>query len=159
AGRSCRAGRRGEGPSAGPPPTLPCAPARGIVRSRVARPSPLWSPPVNNPIRRSAAPITEPLLDAVEAHLGVPLPPEYRALLLAHNGGVPARNTFTYTNNKGRKKTARLTWLYPVGRDRLVDAAATDLVSAHALRPVGLPPGLLPIGDVTTDMALGVLCI
>lgn len=114
---------------------------------------------MDNPIRRSAAPVTEEHLDALEEHLGTPLPPDYRAFLLAHNGGVPARTTFAYTNNKGRSRTARLTWLYPLGRDGLVDAGALDLVTAHAGRPFGLPAGLLPIGDVEAEMTVGTLCI
>ena len=114
---------------------------------------------MDNPIRRPAAPTDGDHLDALEAHLGAPLPPEYRVFLLAHNGGVPARNAFTYTNSKGRTKTARVTWSYPLGREGLVDAAATDLLSAHLGRPVGLPRGLFPIGDVNTELTFGTLCI
>src|SRR5262249_43059400 len=137
-------------------PHQPCQPPRRGVLFALTSASPATrSRLVDNPIRRSAAPLDEPLLDAFEAHQGAALPVEYRAFLREHNGGVPARGTFTYTNNKGRKKTARVSWLYPLGRDGLVDFAANDLVSAHANRPVGLPAGLLPVGDVSTDMAGG----
>jgi hypothetical protein len=47
---------------------------------------------VDNPVNRSAAPLSEESLAAAEAELGLTLPAAYRDFLLQHNGGVARRD-------------------------------------------------------------------
>jgi cell wall assembly regulator SMI1 len=102
---------------------------------------------MNNPIRRSAQPATDADLDLFEHRLGLSLPEEYRAFLLAHNGGVPRRNAFAHVNQKGQRRDTWVRWLYSLGREGLIDPEVSDLETAYQDRPSGLPAGMVPVGD------------
>src|SRR5262249_43438320 len=105
-------------------------------------------------IRRPSAPTTERHLDEVELHFGLTLPAEYRAFLLATNGGLPVNDQFTYRGRSGAKK-AKLLGLYGVGREGVVDGSFNDLVGGNLSRPRGLPAGGLFIGEGGAAMNYG----
>ena len=90
---------------------------------------------MENPIRRSAAPVSDPDLVALEAKIGLCLPADYWAFLLAHNGGVPRRNRFSHVNTQGQTRETWLRWIYSVGREGLLDGGAGSV--AGALVPAG----------------------
>ncbi|HVK12418.1 MAG TPA: ankyrin repeat domain-containing protein [Gemmataceae bacterium] len=114
---------------------------------------------MDNPIRRSADPITAKHLDAAEEILGVRLPAEYRDFLLAHNGGYPRRNTFYHTSGKGKHRETWLNVIYSVGRDGIDDPTVADLLSANADRPVGLPAGVVFVAAANYMGNTGHVCI
>ena len=102
---------------------------------------------MDNPIRRSAEPITPDHLAAAEEILGVQLPAEYRDFLLEHNGGYPRRNTFYHTSGKGKNRETWLNVIYSVCRDGIDDPTVADLLSANVDRPVGLPAGVVFVAE------------
>jgi ankyrin repeat protein len=114
---------------------------------------------VDNPIRRSADPITPEHLDAAEEILGVRLPAEYRDFLLAHNGGYPRRNTFYHTSGKGKNRETWLNVIYSVGRDGIDDPTVADLLSANVDRPVGLPAGVVFVAGANYMGNTGHVCL
>src|SRR5215213_8601809 len=100
---------------------------------------------MNNPIRRSAAPLDEAALAVAEEQLGLRFPDDYRAFLLQHNGGVARRVAFSHQNRNGKAQETWLGWIYSIGHDGKLDPADSDLVTAYQQRPHGLPEGLLPV--------------
>jgi cell wall assembly regulator SMI1 len=114
---------------------------------------------VENPIRRSAAAIDESGLAAFEAEVGLTLPDDYRAFLLDHNGGVPRRTEFRHVGAKGQGRDTWLTWIYPLGREGLIDPSSEDLLDAYRSRPRGLPAGLLPVASAYFLGNTGFVCV
>src|SRR5688572_2987530 len=100
---------------------------------------------MGNPIRRSAAPISDADLAMVEHRLGLALPADYRQFLLEHNGGVPKRTEFRYVNKKGVQRRCWVRYFYPVGPAARIDLDWTELETGWADRPSGLPAGVLPV--------------
>jgi ankyrin repeat protein len=141
----------------------PAQPASGV---RSTGPTPTadpggqpGDPDLDNPIRRSAAPVTETAVADVEAELGLHLPEAYRAFLLAHNGGVARRVTFVHTSGKGRSVETWLGWIYCVGHEGKLDPADLDLVTAYRHRPRGLPAGMLPVAQAWFAGNTGWVCV
>jgi ankyrin repeat protein/cell wall assembly regulator SMI1 len=114
---------------------------------------------MQNPIRRSARPVTEAEVALFERRLGLSLPAEYRAFLLAHNGGVPRRTTFAHVSDQGRRRDTWLRRLYSLGRDGLIDPGVPDLEAAYRDRPRGLPAGVIPVGDAYFLGNEGCVCL
>lgn len=114
---------------------------------------------MSNPIRRCAAPLSEADVALFESRAGLSLPDEYRAFLLATNGGVPRRNRFSHRNKKGQKRETWVRHFYPLGREGLADLDFTDLESALRCRPAGLPAGLLPAGAAYFLGNEGAVCV
>lgn len=84
------------------------------------------------------APITPSDLDAVELATGVVLPADYRAFMLAHNGGVPSRASFA-VDGYGRGRVRR----FCSARDP-DDLAIAWRLFKHPDDP-RLPPEFIPI--------------
>jgi ankyrin repeat protein len=114
---------------------------------------------VENPIRRSAAPLSEADVAAAEADLGLRLPEAYRDFLLEHNGGLARRVTFYHTNRKGASVETWLGWIYCVGHEGKLDPADLDLVTAYRHRPAGLPAGMLPVASAWFAGNDGSVCV
>lgn len=114
---------------------------------------------MNNPIRRSAAPLTEEAIRAAEVQLGLMFPADYREFLLQHNGGYAQRDTFHYTNHKGRTYQTWLGWIYCIGDEGKVDPADHNLFTAFAERPGGLPDGMLPVAYAWHETNTGFVCL
>src|SRR4051812_3939163 len=115
-----------------------------------------WGTLMDNPIDRSAAPVVGMELDALEVVLGLALPADYRAFLLAHNGGIPRYNKFLRDRRTGTTREIWLQWIYSVGREGLRDSRAEDVLSAYRARPGGLPEGLLPAASAHVLGSFGV---
>lgn len=94
-----------------------------------------------NPFARTQPPATSADLAAVEGRYGFTLPADYKAHVLRHNGGRPARRTFIQTDTDGHTIERKLRSFYPVktGDDTLEDA----LQSLHDQ----LHPDLVPFAD------------
>jgi ankyrin repeat protein len=114
---------------------------------------------MDNPIRRSAAPISDADLAMVEHRLGLTLPADYRQYLLEHNGGVPKRTEFVYTNRKGQQRRCWVKYFYPVGPAARIDVDWTELDAGWSDRPSGLPASVLPVADAHYEGNDGFVCV
>ena len=132
-------------------------------------------------VRESGPPLADDDLADLERRLGIALPAEYRAFLLAHNGGVPRAEWFRlpirdewiaarrsagrmrwygYCYNNWRmagqlKDWHRVGWFLGVG----ASAGALDLEHAYYERPSGLPERLAVVAEVSSFQINGWLCI
>lgn len=114
---------------------------------------------MTNTIYRSCAALTEDQLTAAEADLGLTLPPDYRAFLLRHNGGLARHVTFHFRNKKGKSQEAWLGWIYSVGHEGKLDPLDAELVTSYKERPSGLPIGMLPVAFAWYAGNDGFVCI
>ena len=114
---------------------------------------------MDNPIRRSAASLSEEDITAAEAAIGLHFPKEYRAFLMEHNGGMARRITFSYTNRKGQSVETWLGWIYSIGHEGRLDPADAELVAEYKARPHGLPKGMLPVAYAWFAGNTGCVCI
>jgi len=114
---------------------------------------------VPNPIRRSALPITNADLGEFETRHAVTLPADYRAFLLASNGGVPLGNSFRYTLTTGKSRRAVLKAFFPLTPYGWVEAGMPTLGIAREQLCGGWPPESLAIGRAETDVNTGLLCL
>lgn len=80
-------------------------------------------------------------VESLERAYGFTLPSDYKAHILAHNGGRPARRTFVQVDSDGQTVERKLRSFYPVknGEDTLKDV----LESLHDQ----LHPDLVPFGE------------
>lgn len=90
-------------------------------------------------IRDSRPPTTETAVAKLEKQLKHPLPPDYRAFLLAHNGGVPDPPTFALPGE--RKPTQVLNSFLALGGEPDVDDLS-EFLKTYRRR---LPAGFLPV--------------
>jgi cell wall assembly regulator SMI1 len=94
-----------------------------------------------NPFVRTQAPAGSADLQAVEQKYNFVLPDDYKAHILANNGGRPTRRTFMQLDADGQVTERKLRSFYPVknGDDTLENA----LQSLHDQ----LHPHLIPFGE------------
>jgi ankyrin repeat protein/cell wall assembly regulator SMI1 len=114
---------------------------------------------MDNPIRRPALPTNHADVAAFERQLGFEIPEEYRAFLLAHNGGVPQRNTFTYVNSQGQRRDGWVSRFLSLGRAGLIDPDASDLELAYRERPPGLAAGVVPVAEANIGINSALVCV
>jgi ankyrin repeat protein/cell wall assembly regulator SMI1 len=114
---------------------------------------------MDNPIRRSAASLSEEDIAAAEAAIGLRFPKEYRAFLMQHNGGMARRVTFSHTNRKGQSVETWLGWIYSIGHEGKLDPADAELVAEYKARPRGLPKGMLPVAHAWFAGNTGCVCV
>jgi len=114
---------------------------------------------VANPVRRSALPVTDADLYQFEAQHAVTLPADYRAFLLASNGGVPKANGFTYTLTTGKARKAVLRAFLPLTPYGWVEPEHPTVPDAREQFCAGWPPEFQAIGHAETDVNAGLLCV
>jgi hypothetical protein len=78
---------------------------------------------------------------ALEQSLGVPLPNQYRAHLLAHNGGHPNPDLIIYRDRQGRSHGSDIAWFFNVGPYEY-----ENLLWYRDTYRDRIPPATLPIG-------------
>ena len=85
-------------------------------------------------------PLSEERLEAFERRIGTTLPPDYRAFLLRYNGGQPQPGGFWIKEGVEGSDVCRFYGLH--------DGPTWYMIEAYLERPqLGIPPGLLVIGD------------
>jgi hypothetical protein len=93
-------------------------------------------------IRQSFQPaLSENDLRAAEQQLRIELPRDYRAFLLAHNGGRPMPNRFPIIGNRSGNQGI-LDWLFGLHTDRHYNLLRTATAARGRV-----PSDLLPIGE------------
>ena len=132
-------------------------------------------------VRESGPPLADDALADLERRLGITLPAEYRAFLLAHNGGVPRPEWFRLPVREEwiatRRSVGGMRWFgycYNNGRmaeylkdwHRLVrflgiggDSDTLDFERAYRERSPGLPEGLAVVAEAASFQVNGWLCI
>jgi hypothetical protein len=93
--------------------------------------------------------IDEAILTNFEDQLGYKLPDDYRSFLLTVNGGIPALDTFYYTDPASRDKSIRkenINHFYGIGisNDIYRVNSIQDVLNIYHRR---VPSTLLPIGE------------
>ncbi len=112
-----------------------------------------------NPIRRSALPIIDADLNEFETRYALKLPADYRAFLLAHNGGVPRASSGTYRLTTGESCAVYLKAFFPITPFGWVEPEYPTLPAARDHLCAGWPPEYLAIGSVETDVNAGLLAL
>ncbi len=136
-------------------------------------------------IRDSSEPLSDEVLSDVEKRLGIVLPPEYRAFLSSHNGGIPRPQWFRLRLKPdwiaARRSPGHLRWLgYSYGSEWArekwkdwgrvsrffgvtvaedLDPLRPGLEQAYRQRPTNMPEGLAPIALVESFQLDGMLCV
>ena len=114
---------------------------------------------MTNPIRRSALPITEVDLAQFEAQYALELPADYRAFLLATNGGVPKAGSFAYQLTTGKMRRANLKAFFPLTPYGWIEPEHPTVPVAREQLCAGWPPEYLAVGRSETDVNSGLLCV
>lgn len=110
---------------------------------------------MSNPIRRGASPVAEFDLAAFEREIGHPLPAEYRASLLASNGGVPRRKSFRYTLASGKARKALVVAFAPLSDEGWAEFGCRPLPELWEADGRELVDGTVAIGLAETDVNQG----
>jgi hypothetical protein len=112
---------------------------------------------MSNPIRRGAGPATEFDLSAFEGEIGHSLPAEYRASLLASNGGVPRRRSFRYTLASGKPRKARVVAFAPTSAEGWAEFGCRPLPELWEVDGRELVDGTIAVGNAETDVNDGTI--
>jgi hypothetical protein len=95
----------------------------------------------------SSTPLTEANLVRAEQRMGRPIPPAYRAFLLAHNGGRPEPYAFQMEGRHGNPRQGGcVDWFLGIDTGRYyselenIVKSASNRISPH-LFPIGTDPG------------------
>ncbi|HEX8329682.1 MAG TPA: SMI1/KNR4 family protein [Hymenobacter sp.] len=96
-----------------------------------------------NPFTNTQEPATPADLVAVEQKYQFTLPTDYKAHLLQHNGGRPARRTFIERQPSGREVKRKISDFYSVGHGKNTLERSVELLYDQ------LHPDLVPFGDET----------
>ena len=102
-------------------------------------------------IQNSYQQVFSATLDAVEQRIGRPIPAEYRAFLLEHNGGYPEPADFEITHHNGQVESISVDWFFPVEVE-----GSLDLEKKQKTYQGRLPDELFPFG---CDPGGNLLCI
>lgn len=99
-------------------------------------------------IQHSYQQVVPATLDAVEQRIGRPIPTEYRAFLLEHNGGYPEPTDFEITHRNGRVERISMGWFFPVEIEGSLDLEKQLHTYRDRLPDEVFPFGCDPGGDL-----------